>query len=281
MAIKPDVRYPGKINAADSEYPLGSAKDIVTPGDGTGTPWEKNLVNDIWGFLQKLLAKGGITANNVPDTVLASQYYQSLIKIMGNTTDYVFLSETAMLNGITILNEEVIFADKQVLKIQASGLPVRFFVVTTSVTSLVLGGGLYAEEVTAVGSVSGTTGMKITTTYIASEATGTCRYEKTGGLVTLRIPQMSGTSSVSNLKISPQTSWPADILPVASTGSFDVRMPCNIINGSFSVPGTIQLPDVVSADLEIMVADAAAVYKTTGFSGTVGIQDQFITYHVN
>lgn len=78
MAIKPAVKYPGKTAPASDAYPLGAARDITTPGDGTGTPLRADWINDIWGFLQALLAEGGVTASGVPDTAQASQYLTAL-----------------------------------------------------------------------------------------------------------------------------------------------------------------------------------------------------------
>jgi len=78
MAIVPETQYPGKITPANTAYPLGSARNITVPGDGTGTPWEQALVNDLFGFQQALLARAGITASGAPDSVTESQYLLSL-----------------------------------------------------------------------------------------------------------------------------------------------------------------------------------------------------------
>ena len=64
--------------SATPAYPLGSARNITVPGDGTGTPWEQALVNDLFGFQQTLLARAAITASGFPDSVTAPQYYQAL-----------------------------------------------------------------------------------------------------------------------------------------------------------------------------------------------------------
>jgi hypothetical protein len=47
-----------------------------------GTPFEKKWANDIIGFLQKLLNVAGVTPSGDPDTVLASDYYDSLLEII-------------------------------------------------------------------------------------------------------------------------------------------------------------------------------------------------------
>lgn len=78
MALIPENAFPGKITAASVDYPLGSARDVVTPGDGLGTPWKAELLNDVWGFLQALLVDGSVTPSGFPDTAVASDYLTAL-----------------------------------------------------------------------------------------------------------------------------------------------------------------------------------------------------------
>lgn len=82
MAIIPGSSYPGKINAPTTAYPLGSAKNVSAPSAGDGTPLLANWLNDMWGFYQKLLAEGGVTASGNPDTALASQYFDAMHNYM-------------------------------------------------------------------------------------------------------------------------------------------------------------------------------------------------------
>ncbi len=81
MAIIISTQYPGKTNAPDANYPQGSARNVTISGDGTGTPWEEALVNDILGFLQAILLEGGVTPSGNPDTALASDYLDGLKNI--------------------------------------------------------------------------------------------------------------------------------------------------------------------------------------------------------
>lgn len=78
MAINPETQYPGKIAPATPEYPYGGARNITTPGDGTGTPWDAALVNDIFGFQQALLGRANSVPSGTPDKVGASQYLDAL-----------------------------------------------------------------------------------------------------------------------------------------------------------------------------------------------------------
>lgn len=87
MAIIISTQYPGKTNAPSAAYPQGSARNVTISGDGTGTPWEQQLVNDVLGFLQALLLEGGITPSGSPDTALASDYLDGL-KVAIKPTGY-------------------------------------------------------------------------------------------------------------------------------------------------------------------------------------------------
>lgn len=74
MAIRPVIKYPGQVQPASAAYPHGKAQNVTVVGDGTGTPLERDWVNDLWGFLQSLLSAGGVTPSGNPDEVGASDY---------------------------------------------------------------------------------------------------------------------------------------------------------------------------------------------------------------
>lgn len=74
--------YPTKTAGATSAYPLGSARNVTTPGDGTGTPWAANVLNDWLGFQQAAIGDAGITPSGAPDTATASQMLEALKDIM-------------------------------------------------------------------------------------------------------------------------------------------------------------------------------------------------------
>jgi len=79
MALDPSDTYGAQVDTSDpTGYPLGKARNITVPGDGTGTPLEKAWVNDIWGLQQALLDEAGITPSGTPDKVGASQYVEAL-----------------------------------------------------------------------------------------------------------------------------------------------------------------------------------------------------------
>lgn len=82
MAINPATQYPGKIDTSDPDgYPYGKAQNVAVSGDGTGTPWEKALINDLFGLGQALLGEAGITPTGTPDKVGASQYLDAILSL--------------------------------------------------------------------------------------------------------------------------------------------------------------------------------------------------------
>ena len=81
MALNPILQYPGKIATPNADYPYGGAQNITVTGDGTGTPWEAALVNDVFGFQQALLKSAGLVPSGSPEKVTASQYLQSVVAL--------------------------------------------------------------------------------------------------------------------------------------------------------------------------------------------------------
>lgn len=89
MAINPETQYPGKVNPGDADYPYGSARNVTTPGDGTGYPWEAAGVKDWQGFFQALLVSASIAPSGNPDTALSSQYLSALQKLLPTSLEGV------------------------------------------------------------------------------------------------------------------------------------------------------------------------------------------------
>lgn len=86
MAVIPSVRYSGQIETGDAGYPQGKARNAGAFQDGTGTPLERDWLNDLWGFQQALLALAEITPSGTPDRVGASQYLDAVLAIAGIAT---------------------------------------------------------------------------------------------------------------------------------------------------------------------------------------------------
>lgn len=94
MAISVKDRYPTKIDTTDTAYPQGKARNITTPLDGTGTPWEKDLVNDIMGLQQAIYKEAGITPSGTPDTADVSQQLEGLKSITKRVGSIVITTST-------------------------------------------------------------------------------------------------------------------------------------------------------------------------------------------
>lgn len=80
MALIPSAQYPAQTDT-DPAYPQGKARNAGSFQDGTGTPFEKAWLNDLWGFLQSLLANASIAPTGDPDEVGASQYLDGVTYI--------------------------------------------------------------------------------------------------------------------------------------------------------------------------------------------------------
>lgn len=79
MALIPSARYPAQIDTSDpAGYPQGKARNAGTHQDGTGTPLERDWLNDDWGFKQALLAAASVTPSGNADKVGVSQYLDAL-----------------------------------------------------------------------------------------------------------------------------------------------------------------------------------------------------------
>lgn len=78
MAIIPSARYSGQVETGDAGYPQGKARNAGAFQDGTGTPLERDWLNDLWGFEQALLELANLTPSGVPDAVGASQYLDAV-----------------------------------------------------------------------------------------------------------------------------------------------------------------------------------------------------------
>jgi hypothetical protein len=96
MAINPSVHgaFTGKIDTTDpTGYPYGKAQNITAPGDGTGTPWVEDGINDIFGFQQALLDAGSVTPSGTADKVGASDYLDALNAIITDAVDAKALAD--------------------------------------------------------------------------------------------------------------------------------------------------------------------------------------------
>lgn len=68
----PSTRYSGQTDTPGATYPHGKARNAGSFQDGTGTPLEKDWINDLWGWMQALVGRAGITPSGDADTATAS-----------------------------------------------------------------------------------------------------------------------------------------------------------------------------------------------------------------
>ena len=106
MAVRPRDLYGAQIDTTDPAYPHGKAQNVAVAGDGSGTPLEKEWLNDLWGFLQALLYDGGVTPSGVADKVGASQYLTSIKNVIGARLT-TFLAAANEWNGVNTFWEQI------------------------------------------------------------------------------------------------------------------------------------------------------------------------------
>jgi hypothetical protein len=128
MALVPSSRYPGQIDSS-GVYPQGKARNAGSFQDGTGTPLEKDWINDLWGFLQALLAFASITPSGSPDQVGASQYLAAVEDVASVS------SERSVLGTWTTLAGAFSQSQSDALWIESLALFVTVGAVSTAYTS--------------------------------------------------------------------------------------------------------------------------------------------------
>lgn len=82
MALRLDVAYPGQVTTGDAGFPYGKPKNQAVDGDGTGTPWEERLAQDLAGAGQAILVEGRVVPSGSPDRVGNSDNLTALKNIM-------------------------------------------------------------------------------------------------------------------------------------------------------------------------------------------------------
>lgn len=98
MAINPSAEYPSQTEAPSADYPYGASQNVIEDGDGTGTPWEKALIDDHLGFQQALLSSAGIAPSGTPDKVGASQYLDAMTELFSSNS----IRKYGYIDGVTI-----------------------------------------------------------------------------------------------------------------------------------------------------------------------------------
>jgi len=81
--LNPNSKWPTQSTAPSGNYPYGSAQNITTPGDGTGTPFVADLVDDWFGFQQEVAQRAGITPSGLPDHAGDSDVFNGIRRTCG------------------------------------------------------------------------------------------------------------------------------------------------------------------------------------------------------
>lgn len=89
MALNLIDKYNTRVDSTDPEYPLGKAKNQEGGVVGTGTPVDKDWLNDDWGFKQAILKQANVTASGTPDNADSSQYLDAILAITSGFGDDV------------------------------------------------------------------------------------------------------------------------------------------------------------------------------------------------
>lgn len=95
MAVKRDSRYPGRWTPADADFPLGGPKNRTTSTSQDGSYFNRDFIADYEAFFQRLMAEGGVTANEAPDTAPTSQFFAAMQNYLFSASNAFIKSETS------------------------------------------------------------------------------------------------------------------------------------------------------------------------------------------
>jgi len=136
--IRPIDEYPGKVEPVSSQYPDGKARNISAPGDGTGTPLEAKWLNDLFGVMQYVTSKAGITPSGTPENAETSQVFEGLWTLLNarvltfNLTadaNYTLTADQNLYKNITITDTGVVLTTGRDIIVDDVG---RIFLFTNS-----------------------------------------------------------------------------------------------------------------------------------------------------
>lgn len=70
-------------------FPDVVSKNVTSPGAMDGTPFIKDLIDDLWGFSQALMDAAGLTPTGVVESASVSQRLEAIQKIVGHPGEVV------------------------------------------------------------------------------------------------------------------------------------------------------------------------------------------------
>lgn len=116
MAYKNSAIYPDGIETPDANFPEGKPKDATSDTSADGWPYDQRKQSDIEALLQSLLVRNGVAPNGAGDTVLASQYVDSLFNLTGkvfntaadlNDIDSLRRGDLVRIKGLNDVNDGI------------------------------------------------------------------------------------------------------------------------------------------------------------------------------
>ncbi|WWO62265.1 hypothetical protein [Vibrio phage vB_VcM_SY] len=140
MAIRKDVDYPGRWEAATSEYPMGKPKNRTTSTSKDGSYLEKKWIQDYEAFFGAILNAAGYNPNGAVDTADSSQFFDALQSMLLGVNQTWHDLSGSRTEGVVYTND--------------TGKPIQIAVSTTvtSGCSVVIDG---SNTITNIGSASG------------------------------------------------------------------------------------------------------------------------------
>ena len=189
MAISIKDRYPSKVDTTDAAYPQGKARNVTVSLDGTGTPFEKDLVNDIMGFQQAIYKEAGITPSGTPDTADVSQQLDGL-KAIQDTRDIADLAKPYIFDTVALMQDTTItFLPKKIIHLNDRNAD---FIVSSAGTAnnrnVLSVNGMYATLTAAkvTPKMLGWTGLKADATIIKLAVEDGLKFEVPAHLTDLK-----------------------------------------------------------------------------------------------
>jgi hypothetical protein len=102
MAINKNTVYGTRVDNSDPEYQYGKAINIVGAVQGTGTPYEEDLINEDFGFQEALLKNSNQTPSGNVENRSASQYYQAVQESAGGRATTFKIAAGSNSNSVTL-----------------------------------------------------------------------------------------------------------------------------------------------------------------------------------
>jgi len=82
------------VDPPTANLPYGEMKNVVSPGDGTGTPVVKEYIQDLYYALIAVLEEAGIIPDNTEEGITSSQFLTALLYCISHINDVLHILDT-------------------------------------------------------------------------------------------------------------------------------------------------------------------------------------------